>query len=107
MGIVEAAGAAQKGMGDETSSLSERFQGALERFEPGCDADAVANGATAIRAEAIEAAGAIEDLMEFLRERLADARSLEEKADRLADDAHSRYYGPDTGPDADTEGVNA
>lgn len=94
MGMVEAAEAAKEGLGEEASALWKRFEGVLHRFEPGCDADAVAREATAIRFEAGEAAEAIEELRESLEERLSFLRGLDEKSERLADDAHARYYGP-------------
>lgn len=94
MGIGEAVEAARKGIREADESLWGRFHAAVERFEPGCDADAVAGEASKIRFEAGEAVEALEELKEFLDERLASARGLDEKAERLTDDAHARHYEP-------------
>lgn len=94
MGIGEGVGEAREGIGEGVASLEARFEGTIGRFEPGCDADRIAREARTLRAEAHEAEEVIAGLVEFLKERLADARRVEEKAGRLADDADSRYYGP-------------
>lgn len=86
---------ARKEVGEAVVSLEARFKNIHGRLEPGSDADRIAGEARGLRAEAHDAEEAIAELIEFLGERLEDARRVEEKADRLMDEANSRYRGPE------------
>ena len=86
---------AREEVGEAVASLEARFGEIHDRLKPGSDADRIAGEARGLRDDAHEAEEAIAELIEFLGERLEDARRVEEKADRLANDADSRYYGPE------------
>ncbi len=86
---------AQEEIREAVAAIQEKFEEALHTLEPNCDADAVASEAREVQLEAHDAGEAITELQDFLADYLADMRGVEEKAERLADDADSRYYGPE------------
>ena len=91
---------AQKDIRESLAALQKRFEEAADALEPGCDPDAISSAATSIRHEANEAIDSIEELQGLLTEHLADARRIEEKAEKLGDDADARYYGIEVNAEA-------
>lgn len=84
---------AEEELREALADLRGRFEEALGAFGRGCDADGVADEAGEVEYDARGAVEAMEELAGFLGDYLAEARSIEEKSERLKDDAQARYYG--------------